>query len=725
MDFSALQADLYGNIDDDPELLAELEALSGETKPKQKPKPPPAQKQLTSAMLNQALKDEDDMNFDDDDLENDEDLQNELAGMMGDVDLAPPPPPRPALSPQKRSAESPPPPPTRGVPPVVNESKPVGPPPPLPARSSSSMQSPSTAAPAVPVPTQPSPKPTSAPVDSSNMTEGEQVRQILLKRLEANTRNLVAAKEANDLPNAKEFAAKVEMFEQALAAATETDFTLADLDEVPGTPKPYQKKKIRPTPTSLLEELELRYDKLIELAEDYKNKGEDSRARMQIRLSGQFKDAINAHKRGRPFDLKNLPLVPGISKLEDSPFAKAAAGGGTGAAAPPSGSISSSALKPGPSTIPVAAASQVKPKPAHVAPVHPKPEQIKGDSAERDQLRFLLTRQQQFKEAALAFKKAGNLEKAKEMLMNSKKLEPMIQSCEGGLPVDIRNVPVPPQTGVSTGLMRQFSQGSLNSKSFCSTNQSLTGADNSLQEVEKALLAQISLCDQHRASFNERNDSKSVMIYEKLMNETKMDLLHFRQMLESGHQPTYKVIDVTLPSLNISVEKGIADDQMEMKILNIEKLKVADGYKSHHLAIFLKYNFHFPHDAHQTGKSQTISGTDNPEFNEVVNFEINRKVRQLVRTIRRVPLKFEVYQKGSFLRSDRLWGTAEIPLAALEKQPLITSSVDILDGRRKTGGKLTVQVRVSRPINEADTGATNTIRQQAQSVSRKWVRVNR
>uniref|UniRef100_A0A914QZB4 Uncharacterized protein n=1 Tax=Panagrolaimus davidi TaxID=227884 RepID=A0A914QZB4_9BILA len=75
MDFSALQADLYGNIDDDPELLAELEALSGETKPKQKPKPPPAQKQLTSAMLNQALKDEDDMNFDDDDLENDEDLQ--------------------------------------------------------------------------------------------------------------------------------------------------------------------------------------------------------------------------------------------------------------------------------------------------------------------------------------------------------------------------------------------------------------------------------------------------------------------------------------------------------------------------------------------------------------------------------------------------------------------------------------------------------------------------
>lgn len=37
----------------------------------------------------------------------------------------------------------------------------------------------------------------------------------------------------------------------------------------------------------------------------------------------------------------------------------------------------------------------------------------------------------------------------------------MIQACEGGLPVDIRNVPLPPQTGVSKGLMRQFSGGLL------------------------------------------------------------------------------------------------------------------------------------------------------------------------------------------------------------------------------------------------------------------------
>lgn len=156
--------------------------------------------------------------------------------------------------------------------------------------------------------------------------------------------------------------------------------------------------------------MELRYDTLLELAEDFKNKEMDAKARMQVRLSGQFKDAMNAHKRGRAIDLNSLPLVPGLPKISDSPFAKAAAG-----TAPPTASTAVAG-----SSAPAPAAATVKPKVHHPAPVHPKADQITGDTAERNQLRFLLTRQQQFKEAALAAKKAGNIPKAKEMLLNSK-----------------------------------------------------------------------------------------------------------------------------------------------------------------------------------------------------------------------------------------------------------------------------------------------------------------
>lgn len=53
---------------------------------------------------------------------------------------------------------------------------------------------------------------------------------------------------------------------------------------------------------------------------------------------------------------------------------------------------------------------------------------------------------------------------------------------------------------------------------------------------------------------------------------------------------------------------------------------------------------------------------------------------------------FKIYQKGSFLRSDKLWGHAEVGMAELETKAVIEKSVDILEGRRKTGGTIKVSV---------------------------------
>lgn len=108
-------------------------------------------------------------------------------------------------------------------------------------------------------------------------------------------------------------------------------------------------------------------------------------------------------------------------------------------------------------------------------------------------------------------------------------------------------------------------------------------------------------------------------------------------------------------------------------------------------------------------------------------FKINRKVRQFYRSVGRVPLKFEICQKGSFLRSDKVWWTVDVPIASLDKQSLITSCADIPEGRRKsTGGKLTVQVRVARPLNEADAGVSGAAsRKTAPTVSKKWIKVER
>ncbi|KAE9552629.1 hypothetical protein FO519_004177 [Halicephalobus sp. NKZ332] len=699
MDLKSLEDSLYGDLENDEELLAELAALTGE-KPKSKQKAKPPVKKFTPEMVNAAMKD-DFSDIDDEDLENDEDLQRELAGMMDDdlgAELSAPAP-KQHPTPPKRAADEPPPPPNRGVPPAPPQ-RTESAAPPLPERSIPA--EPSMKAAPIPSPpaektAQPQPKP------AQNIPEAEQVRRELRKRFEAFALNLKLAQEAKDLPNAKEFAAMVEMFEQAMQAAAENDLTMADLAEVPGMPPPYKPKKARAEPKNLLEDLEMRYDKLLELAEDYKKNKQDIKANMQIRLSGQYKDAIAQLKKGRPVNVAELPLVPGLPKLTDMPYANSAPVPAPGPSQPKPGPSQS---RPGPSAVTV---SPQKPKTSIAT--HQKSEEVTGDTTEKNQLRFLLTRQEQFKEAALAAKKAGDLAKAKEMLLNAKKLEPMIKASEGGLPIDIRNIPLPPQSGVSRGLMRQFS----------------LGADGELQDIEKAIMAQLNFCDQHRTVFNERNDSRSVMIYEKLMTEAKTDLVHFRQMLQNGQRPVVKMVHITLPTLKEAMEKGIADDQLEIKVLSVDKLKPAEGYKPQHLAIYIKCTFAFPHEAHQTAKTQVVSGTENPEFNEVMLFKINRKVRQFYRSVGRVPLKFEIYQKGSFLRSDKLWWTVDVPISALDKQSLITSCVDIPEGRRKsTGGKLTVQVRVARPLNDADAGVTGgASRKTAPTVSKTWIKVER
>ena len=61
------------------------------------------------------------------------------------------------------------------------------------------------------------------------------------------------------------------------------------------------------------------------------------------------------------------------------------------------------------------------------------------------QLALLLKQQQQFKAAALEAKKAGQLDQAKEYLRHYKGYDKVIEAAKGGLPVDIKTLPVPRQ----------------------------------------------------------------------------------------------------------------------------------------------------------------------------------------------------------------------------------------------------------------------------------------
>ena len=70
-------------------------------------------------------------------------------------------------------------------------------------------------------------------------------------------------------------------------------------------------------------------------------------------------------------------------------------------------------------------------------------------SRQEKQTLLLLERQREFKEAALAAKRRGEIEQARELLRQAKGFDSLLQASAGGLPVDLATLPVSPSAAAS------------------------------------------------------------------------------------------------------------------------------------------------------------------------------------------------------------------------------------------------------------------------------------
>lgn len=71
----------------------------------------------------------------------------------------------------------------------------------------------------------------------------------------------------------------------------------------------------------------------------------------------------------------------------------------------------------------------------------------------------------------------------------------------------------------------------------------------------------------------------------------------------------FKLIELALPALDVN--GSIPENILELRIEKIEKLKIPDGWGPSDCSIYVTYNFPFPHEAHQIGRTPTIKGTIN------------------------------------------------------------------------------------------------------------------
>lgn len=99
----------------------------------------------------------------------------------------------------------------------------------------------------------------------------------------------------------------------------------------------------------------------------------------------------------------------------------------------------------------------------------------------------------------------------------------------------------------------------------------------------------------------------------------------------------------------------------------------------------------------QTVQTRRGTGADNVEYpSSIHKFTIKLMDRAFIRAIKRKEVKFSIFYKAGFLRSDRLIGTTSVALTKLLTTSTIHESLDISTDshRKKAEGKLEVKIRI-------------------------------
>ncbi|KAF7636190.1 DM14 domain-containing protein [Meloidogyne graminicola] len=334
---------------------------------------------------------------------------------------------------------------------------------------------------------------------------------------------------------------------------------------------------------------------------------------------------------------------------------------------------------------------------------HVKPDLEANKPYMSDELKLVLTRQLQLKEAALNAKKRGDMTNSKDLMTLALRMNQMVEAAKCGLPIDVQQIPSLPST--STALPSKISKkSSVDPETL-----------KKCQLLERELLKQITLCNEKSSQFQSIGDSKNTLFYESLLQNCKKNLQNVQMvMLGNSEFPGFKIIELTLP--NIEINTSISDEHLQLKIEKITNLQLQKGWSASDLYLFVAYKFPFSndHQCQQTGKTSVVKGTTSPEFTEVFHLNINRK-NKFLRICKRSSLKLEIFQKGGFFRSDKLFGHADIPLHELEQNIFIRGQYNILEGRKRTNGVIHVDIRISKPIGVNNSGG---------AFKRKWVQLN-
>ncbi|XP_028906623.1 coiled-coil and C2 domain-containing protein 1A [Ornithorhynchus anatinus] len=461
-----------------------------------------------------------------------------------------------------------------------------------------------------------------------------------------------------------------------------------------------------PPPKNRLEALQQRMDRYRMAAVQAKSKGDERKARMHERIVKQYQDAIRALKAGKTVDVTELPVPPGfppIQGLEASAPAEQSLVGvletAMRLANQEDGDDEEETRKPSPRPAPSA---QPKPPALRAPLVTTAPAgkaAPKGSTKAQQQLEFLEGRKKQLMQAALRAKQKNDMEGAKMFLRQAKGLEPMLEASHNGLPVDITKVP-PAPVNKEDFMLPQRRGASMPPE-----------ATGQYAELTKLMKQQHEMCLSYSNQFTHLGNVTETSKFEKMAEDCRKNMEILKQAHAKGfplpkyhyEQRTFNIVKI-FPELN--------SNDMVLYIVKGINLPAPSGVSPSDLDAFVRFDFPYPNaEEAQKDKTNVIKNTDSPEFKEQFKLFINRGHRGFKRAVQTKGIKFEVIHKGGLFKNDRVLGTAQLKLEALESACEIREILEILDGRRPTGGRLEVIVRLREPLTS----------QQLETTTEKWL----
>ncbi|XP_010714422.1 coiled-coil and C2 domain-containing protein 1B [Meleagris gallopavo] len=577
-------------------------------------------------------------------------------------------------------------------------------------------------------------------------------REILLKRQKEYKLAALKAKQQGDLEKAKEYMKIGKKFNVVLEALDSGQ--PIDLQNMPPSPQDLEslgnaqdtsKQKVPASvgssqglaaldsqtqeasaslqePKTVLEALQQRLEKYKSAAAQAKASGDDRKGRMHERIAKQYQDAIRAHKAGRKVNFSELPVPPGFPPLpgvaapnDDRTIAAVLENASKLASMEDNDEedenelLTQAPVAKKPAQLPGKPTQVVKPitVPSAVAEEESSPECVKQvaspsspDKAEpvdhlppaaREQLELLENRKKQYMKAAIKAKKENNLEQAKMYLRTAKTFDLKIEEAKCGKLVDISKLPSPPTDEEGDFIFIHHEDVRLSQK-----------ADEVYTQLIKLLKDQHEKCLQYSKQFMHLGNVAETTRFEKLAQGCKKDLDILQLARAQGMDPpSHHFEERTFKMIRIFSE--LNSTEMHLLIVRGINLPAPPGVAPKDLDAFVKFEFHYPStEQPQKSKTPVINNNNCPEYNQLFKLNINRNHRGFRRAIRSKGIKFEVYHKGSFFRSDKHVGTAHLKLDKLESECEVREIIEIFDGRKPTGGKLEVKVRLREPLSGQD-----------------------